>query len=132
MKGISAFKLSFGSSRLLACGVLSLAFCVVGFAQSSQPPEPVGDASIIEPILPPIIPLIPIIEQLCTGYQICSSDPVTGRQTCRPGPCPLAEPHLTTAPAAVMISEFRFRGPNGVNDEFVELYNNTNYSLLVA
>jgi hypothetical protein len=25
--------------------------------------------------------------------------------------------------AAVLISEFRFRGPNGANDEFVELYN---------
>lgn len=36
---------------------------------------------------------------------------------------------LTVAPVAnpgdVLISEFRFRGPNGANDEFIELYNRT-------
>jgi hypothetical protein len=133
MKSISAFKLSFRSYCLIVCSVLSLAFGVVGFAQSSPLPEPLDDPPITGPIMPPAIThLIPIIEQICTGYQICSYDPVTGRQTCRPGPCPLAEPYLTTAPAAIMISEFRFRGPNGVNDEFVEIYNNTDYYLLVA
>ncbi|HYP01639.1 MAG TPA: lamin tail domain-containing protein, partial [Pyrinomonadaceae bacterium] len=30
-----------------------------------------------------------------------------------------------TLPGAVLISEFRFNGPNGTNDEFVELYNNS-------
>jgi hypothetical protein len=30
-----------------------------------------------------------------------------------------------------MISEFRFRGPNGVNDEFVEIFNNTPYTVKV-
>jgi hypothetical protein len=29
----------------------------------------------------------------------------------------------------VLISEFRFRGPNGANDEFVEIYNNTDASI---
>jgi len=32
------------------------------------------------------------------------------------------QPH---APAGVVISEFRFRGPNGGSDEFIELYNNS-------
>src|SRR5687767_15557835 len=32
----------------------------------------------------------------------------------------------------VLISEFRLRGPNGVNDEFVEIYNNTVSNLTVA
>src|SRR5829696_1946489 len=30
-----------------------------------------------------------------------------------------------TANSPLVISEFRFRGPNGANDEFVEIYNNT-------
>ena len=34
-------------------------------------------------------------------------------------------------PGSVLISEFRLRGPNGSNDEFVELYNNTNKDITV-
>jgi len=30
-----------------------------------------------------------------------------------------------TSDSPLIISEFRFRGPNGANDEFVEIYNNT-------
>jgi YD repeat-containing protein len=37
-----------------------------------------------------------------------------------------------TPPTGVIISEFRLRGPNGVNDEFVELYNNTNTALTIC
>ncbi len=33
---------------------------------------------------------------------------------------------------SLLISEFRVRGPNGANDEFVELYNNTNAAITVA
>jgi hypothetical protein len=29
------------------------------------------------------------------------------------------------APGAILISEFRLRGPNGANDEFIEIYNNS-------
>ena len=36
----------------------------------------------------------------------------------------IARPSITTA-TGVIISEFRVRGPNGANDEFVELYNNS-------
>src|SRR3712207_6276748 len=32
----------------------------------------------------------------------------------------------------VIISELRFRGPNGIRDEFVELYNNTDSPIVVA
>ena len=32
----------------------------------------------------------------------------------------------------VLISEFRTRGPNGPNDEFIEIYNNTDSNILVA
>lgn len=41
---------------------------------------------------------------------------------------------VPTALAAgnVIISEFRVRGPNGANDEFVELYNNTNAAITVS
>jgi len=32
----------------------------------------------------------------------------------------------------ILISEFRYNGPNGANDEFVEIYNNTNSAVIVA
>ncbi|MGI8898509.1 MAG: Calx-beta domain-containing protein [Pyrinomonadaceae bacterium] len=38
---------------------------------------------------------------------------------------PLLEPAGTVATAPLIISEFRLRGPNGPNDEFVEIYNNS-------
>jgi RHS repeat-associated protein len=49
-------------------------------------------------------------------------------------------PHLSiespvptcTPPTGLIISEFRLRGPNGVNDEFVEFYNNTDQDITVC
>ncbi|MBP7828771.1 MAG: lamin tail domain-containing protein [Kiritimatiellae bacterium] len=35
-------------------------------------------------------------------------------------------------PAHVVISEFRVRGPTGANDEYVELYNNSDYPVVVT
>ncbi|HEV2852875.1 MAG TPA: lamin tail domain-containing protein [Thermoanaerobaculia bacterium] len=43
----------------------------------------------------------------------------------------LSLPGRATAAGDVLISEFRFRGPNGPGDEFIELYNNTGSSLLI-
>jgi YD repeat-containing protein len=37
-----------------------------------------------------------------------------------------------TPPTGLIISEFRLRGPGGVNDEFIELYNNTDAALTVC
>src|SRR5215467_12157991 len=37
-----------------------------------------------------------------------------------------------TAGSPLIISEFRFRGPNGANDEFIEIYNNTDTDHTVA
>ncbi len=36
------------------------------------------------------------------------------------------------APGALLISEFRVRGPNGANDEFIEIYNNAGSDVTVA
>ncbi|HEX7296952.1 MAG TPA: lamin tail domain-containing protein, partial [Pyrinomonadaceae bacterium] len=38
----------------------------------------------------------------------------------------------STSNSPLIISEFRFRGPNGANDEFVEIYNNTDTDHTVA
>lgn len=38
----------------------------------------------------------------------------------------------TVPPSPILISEFRFQGTAGGNDEFIELYNNTNSSITVA
>jgi pimeloyl-ACP methyl ester carboxylesterase len=35
-------------------------------------------------------------------------------------------------PAGLIITEFRLRGPNGSNDEYVELYNNTDQNIVVS
>ena len=40
--------------------------------------------------------------------------------------------HAAVASAQLIISEFRLRGPNGANDEFVEIYNNSGASHTVA
>ena len=45
----------------------------------------------------------------------------------------LAAPHVAAAATAgLVISEFRVRGPNGANDEFVEIYNGTGASHTVT
>lgn len=41
-------------------------------------------------------------------------------------------PPLCTPSAGLIISEFRLRGPNGSQDEFIELYNNTDQSITVC
>lgn len=47
---------------------------------------------------------------------------------------PVAYLSLTTpvVPGNVLISEFRLQGPNGINDEFIELYNNTDAAITVG
>ena len=45
----------------------------------------------------------------------------------------IESPVLTcTSPTGLIISEFRLRGPNGVNDEFIEFYNNTDQDITVC
>ncbi|HET7287760.1 MAG TPA: lamin tail domain-containing protein, partial [Pyrinomonadaceae bacterium] len=39
---------------------------------------------------------------------------------------------ICTPPTGLIISEFRLRGANGVNDEFVEFYNNTDQSITIC
>ena len=39
---------------------------------------------------------------------------------------------ICTPPSGLIISEFRLRGPNGVNEEFIEFYNNTDQSITVC
>ncbi len=47
-------------------------------------------------------------------------------------PTPAPSPTPTPVPAGnILISEFRLRGPNGPNDEFIELYNNTDAAVTV-
>jgi hypothetical protein len=51
-----------------------------------------------------------------------------------PIPSPTASPTPTPTPGGttLIISEFRLRGPNGANDEFVEIYNNANSPVNVS
>lgn len=49
-------------------------------------------------------------------------------------PTPVPSPSPTPAPGgtSLIISEFRLRGPNGANDEFVEIYNNSDTAINVG
>jgi hypothetical protein len=49
-----------------------------------------------------------------------------------PEPTPSPSPTPTPGGTTLIISEYRLRGPNGANDEFVEIYNNSNNAVNVA
>ncbi|HEU4769150.1 MAG TPA: lamin tail domain-containing protein, partial [Pyrinomonadaceae bacterium] len=55
-----------------------------------------------------------------------------GSGTCA-APTPTPTPAATPAPGntSLIISEFRLRGPNGSNDEYIEIYNNSNSAVNV-
>lgn len=52
--------------------------------------------------------------------------------TVSPTPTPTPSPSASPVPSQIVISEFRTRGPNGANDEFVEIYNKTNSSVTIG
>ena len=63
---------------------------------------------------------------------LVSGDTEGGSGTCA-APTPTPTPAATPVPGgtSLIISEFRVRGPNGTNDEFVEIYNNSNNAVNV-
>lgn len=63
---------------------------------------------------------------------LISGDTEGGSGTCA-APTPTPTPAATPVPGgtSLIISEFRLRGPNGANDEFIELYNNSNTAISV-
>lgn len=57
----------------------------------------------------------------------------TTTPTPSPSPTPIPSPFPSPTPSLpVVISEFRTRGPNGANDEFIELYNNSDSPVSIA
>ncbi len=70
-----------------------------------------------------------IAEALPTGGSdvfLISGDTEGGSGSCAaPTPTPSPTPTPTPGGTSLIISEFRLRGPNGANDEFVEIYNNS-------
>ena len=63
---------------------------------------------------------------------LISGDTEGGSGTCA-APTPTPTPAATPVPGgtSLIISEFRLRGPNGANDEFIEVYNNSNNAISV-
>ena len=51
--------------------------------------------------------------------------------TVSPTPVPSPTPAPTPGGTTLIISEFHLRGPNGANDEFIEIYNNSNNAVNV-
>jgi hypothetical protein len=125
MRSILDFALSFASRRSgLAGCLLLLALCVAAFAQSSEP------QAKIDPW------------QYCPDIDMCVVDPETGGCMAIPCPPPMPSPVATPTPLPTptpvppgstpfLISEFRFRGPGGANDEFIEIYNNSDVNITV-
>jgi hypothetical protein len=76
-----------------------------------------------------------VAEALPTGGSdvfLISGDTEGGSGTCAaPTPTPTPTPTPIPGGTSLIISEFRLRGPNGANDEFIEIYNNSNNALSV-
>jgi hypothetical protein len=125
MRRISAFALSFVSRPRAVCCVLLLALCVAAFAQSSV-----------------MMPHTDVVQaDLCPDIDMCIVGPDGG---CMYIPCPPPTPAATPLPTPLptpkpvppgstpfLISEFRFRGPGGEDDEFIEIYNNSDGNITV-
>ena len=76
-----------------------------------------------------------VAEALPTGGSdvfLISGDTEGGSGTCA-APTPTPTPVATPSPGgtSLIISEFRLRGPNGANDEFIEIYNKGNQAVNV-
>ncbi|HEX8140038.1 MAG TPA: hypothetical protein VF544_20925 [Pyrinomonadaceae bacterium] len=124
MRSIKDLARSFATRRRVAgCLLLLFALCMVAFAQSSEP-------QAIDPW------------RFCPDIDMCVVDPETGQ--CMGIPCPPSTPSPVATPTPLpspkppppgstpfLISEFRFRGPAGENDEFIEIYNNSNGNITV-
>lgn len=132
MRSIPNPALSFASRRRAVGCLLLLVFCVASFAQSSEHQQPHTDVMYADP---------------CPDLfeDVCFVGP-DGRCMYVPCPLPLPKPIATPIPTPTplptpkpvppgstpfLISEFRFRGPGGVDDEFIEIYNNSDGSIIV-
>lgn len=73
-------------------------------------------------------PLTPAKEYVYAGGRLVATEEPTPTSTPVPTPTPVS---ACTPPTGVIISEFRLRGPDGQDDEFVELFN-TSISLAVT
>ena len=63
---------------------------------------------------------------------LITGDTEGGSGSCAaPTPTPTPTPMPTPGGTSLIISEFRLRGPNGANDEFIEIYNNSNNAVNV-
>lgn len=126
MRNISAQALSLASRRRVVGCLLLLLICVAMFAQTS------GRAENDE------------VQWTCPDLDMCVVDPETGQ--CMSIPCrtpvpvstPIPTPTPLPSPKPVppgslpfVISEFRFRGPGGADDEFIEIYNNSDSNITV-
>jgi hypothetical protein len=67
-----------------------------------------------------------------TGTCAAPTPTPTPTPTPSPEPTPTASPTPAPGGTTLIISEFRLRGPNGANDEFVEIYNNSEDDLQVG
>jgi hypothetical protein len=136
---------------LVACCIVMLIVHAIGQAQraasstesssagavaaSQVPTPPPIWVCVTDPCYPtiplpnPVPSVSPLPKEICLpGEPIdsCTTDPVTGRCITIQKPCVTPSPPPTTPGQTVgslIISEFRFRGPGGTSDEFVELFN---------
>lgn len=122
MRSISNFARSFASRRRVLGCLLLLALCVAAFAQSSSLPH----TDVVQ-------------SNLCPDIDMCIVGPDGG---CMYIPCPTDSPLPTPTPlpspkpvppgsTPFLITEFRFRGPGGADDEFIEIYNNSDVNITV-
>jgi hypothetical protein len=124
MRSFSDLALSLATRRRALGCLLLLALSMAAFAQSSEP------EAAIDPW------------KYCPDIAMCVVDPETGQCMAIPCPPPAPSPVATPTPlpspkpvppgsTPFLISEFRFRGPGGADDEFIEIYNNSDGNITV-
>lgn len=127
MRSISDLAISFASRRRMVGCLLLLTLCVAAFAQSSQQ-QPHTD--IIQADLCPELDMCIVGPDGGCMYIPCPTSSPLPAATPLPTPLPSPKP-VPPGSTPFLISEFRFRGPAGEDDEFIEIYNNSDGNIIV-
>lgn len=145
MKRIRVFPRLLGVCFLIVCFTLTLTFYLSTFAQQTpEQPLPHTDysseagidlSSAVDPcprLAMDMCVIDPLSGQCLVIPKMCIRDPVTNE--CKSVQCPPRPPNVLPTPptAPLIISEFRFRGPGGAEDEFVEIFNTSTAPVTVT
>jgi len=103
--------------------MMSLVLLVTNMSVAAADPIPARTFSNQATRLPFTNSLNPIPFGLSESLPTASAKPAADVEPLSPAVATTTQPTTCTPPTGIIISEFRLRGPNGADDEFIELYN---------